>query len=177
MISNSFLLNYSYLKLTDLTTKANFFAFTFGRYNPWPIEYIPPSVPPDLSTPPQLFAYLKTSSIIPVITVTQSSTFDFSFNDSFYKKISNSFSEISSNKCSHVCFEATLVHNNLPQSSWRSFGLAIASAALTEVGIVPSSLASLPTFYHIYTQYAGPRTKENNVTETVRLVLPVSSIL
>lgn len=178
MISTSFLNNNRYLKILDLTSKSNFFAFTFSRHTPWPIEYIPPSIPPDTTSPSELFAYLKTSSITPVLVVNQGSSYDFSFNGVFYKKIPvPTFPEISSNQCSLACFEATLVHNDLPQSSWRSLGLAISLTQITSTSLIPSNSPSLPTFYHLYLQHSGPKTKETNVTEIVRLVIPISTLL
>lgn len=178
MISYSFLNNNKYQKIVDICSKvtstSSTYALTFSQHSTWPIDYIPPSVTPDITTPVELFAYLKPSSASPVVqTITQSYS-DFNFNGIFYKKIFPSFSEVSSSNSSEVCFEATLNHNSLPQASWRSLGLALSSTAITNSNLITSGFSNLT---HIYLQYSGPKTKELNVTETVRLILPVSTLL
>lgn len=178
MISTSFLNSHSFLKIVDIcskiTSSSSPYAFTFSKSTNWSIDYIPPSVTPNVTTPVDLFAYLRVFNASPVIQTPSSTNSDFSFNNVFYKKLDPSFSVVSSYNCSTICFESTLVHNQLNQASWRGLGLAISSSPITTNNIITSNFSLLS---HIYLQYSGPRTKENNVTEYLRLVLPILNSL
>jgi hypothetical protein len=178
MISTSFLNTNAFLKISNIcstiTNASSTYVFTFSKYTPWPIEYIPPSVTPNITNPVELFGYLKVASASPVIQITSSTTSDFSFNGLFYKKLAPTFSDISSYNCFNICFESILVHSQLPQSSWRGLGLAISPTPVTSNTILSSNLSSLS---HLYLQHSGPKTKELNVSETLRLLLPITNLL
>lgn len=176
MIHNSsFNNNYKYLKFLDLISKQSNFVFSLNHFSNWSLDLIPPT-PSPISTPSELIGYLPILQLYPVTTTSQSSPDSFIINDQRYLKVNSTLNDISSNKCSKLCFESTLQHNLLPNNSWRSINLYLNNKTIPNNQFF-SLLPENSTLTLIYSVYSPPRTKESNVTEIIRILLPVSSSL
>lgn len=171
--SNSF----KYQKILELVSKKSKFVFSFNRYSPWSLDLIPPFPTPN-TTLSEFIGFLPISQLYPVITTSDSQNPNsFLVNNLLYLKIDSTYNSISSNKCSKLCFESSLDHNLLPQPSWRTMGLHMSTSVdIPFTSFVTSIDTSIPLIM-VYTHNAPPRTKENNVTETVRIILPISASL
>lgn len=169
MTSGSYVESNRHKKILDLTSKANFYVLGFGRYTPWTLDLSPPVVSGVETSVDELFGFIRVTEITGVTKTTQELS-DFSVNSKYYKKLTSSLEVLSIAKCREVCFEATLIHSEMTQPSWRSLSLYESSVALTQTGFLSSTLQNLSL---TYLAHFSPRTKESGAIETIRLILPV----
>lgn len=165
--SSSFIQANRYKKIMSLIARPNFFLIGLGRYTPWSIDISPPTVSGVEISVQELIGFIRVTEIRGLTPVTQME--DFKIEGVGYKKLST-FSEVQNTKCREVCFEGTLTHNQLPQSSWRSLSLFESANAVTATGFLIPPVNNLTLMYLIHQR---PKTKEQNATETIRLILPI----
>lgn len=169
MTNGSYIESNRHKKILDLTSKANFYVLGFGRYTPWTLDLSPPVVSGVETSVEELFGFIRVTQITGVTRTTQQLS-DFSVNNQYYKKLTSSLEVLSIAKCREVCFEATLIHSEMTQPSWRSLSLHKSSVALTQTGFLSSTLQNLSL---IYLAHFSPRTRESGAIETIRFILPV----
>lgn len=174
MINNSsFNNNYKYSKILELISKRTNFLFSLNHYSNWSLDLIPPA-PTPISSPVELLGYLPISQLYPVTTTTQQSSDSFVVQDQLYTRVESTLPDITSNKCSKLCFQSSLDHNLLPNNSWRSINLYLSSTTIPNTTFF-QTLPNGTSLTLIYSVYSPPRTKETNVTETIRILLPVTN--